>query len=64
MPCVDGAQDPGTTTIATASSVGKAHAINSNRKNLRALMDVVFGGAALALLVMWLVLAIAGGQLT
>lgn len=32
--------------------------------NLHALVDVVFGGAALALLLMWLVLAIAGGRLS
>lgn len=32
------------------------------RMNLRALMDVVFGGAALILLLTWLVMAIAGGR--
>jgi hypothetical protein len=30
--------------------------------NLRAVMDVAFGVAALGLLLMWLVLAIAGGR--
>ena len=33
------------------------------RMNLRALMDVVFGGAALILLLTWLVMSIAGGRL-
>lgn len=32
--------------------------------DLRALMDVVFGGAALVLLLTWIVLAIVGGQAT
>jgi hypothetical protein len=34
------------------------------RVKLRALMDVGFGVAALSLLLVWLVLAIAGGRLT
>ena len=34
------------------------------RMNLRALMDVVFGGAALILLLTWLVMSIAGGRLS
>jgi hypothetical protein len=38
--------------------------ISSARVNLRALMDVVFGVAALALLLMWLVLAVAGGRMS
>jgi hypothetical protein len=62
MSAVDGAQRPKIET--TASSVEKALAAICSLKHLRALMDVVFGGAALALLMMWLVLAIAGGQLT
>jgi len=33
------------------------------RMNLRALMDVVFGGAALILLLTWLGISIAGGHL-
>jgi hypothetical protein len=39
-------------------------ASNWPRVNLRPLMDVVFGVAALALLLAWLVLSIAGGRLT
>jgi hypothetical protein len=38
--------------------------VTTGRIKLRALVDVMFGGAALALLLMWLVLSIAGRQLT
>lgn len=43
---------------------GRALGSYLGRMNLRALMDVVFVGAALALLLMWLALAITGGRLT
>ena len=57
MPATVDAQEP-------PSAVDGQHAASYLRRvNLRALMDVVFGGAALALLLMWLVLAIAGGRL-
>jgi len=62
MAAGDGAQDPHVETA--TSSDDRELALKFGRMNLRALMDVVFGGAALALLLMWLVLAIAGAQWT
>lgn len=56
MSSVGGTEDTSSAEQKSASSVG--------RMQLSALMDVIFGGAALALLLIWLVVAIAGGQLT
>ena len=60
MSCVDGGQDG---QAGTGETLGKQQGASYlGRVNLRAFMDVAFGGAALAMLLVWLVLAIAGGR--
>lgn len=62
MSSVDGGQ---VRCAGTDNELGKRKsAAQWVRVNLRPLMDVVFGVAALALLLAWLVLSIAGGRPT
>ena len=61
MSTIVDAQEP--PSIVDGESCNQDAAPYLHRVNLRALMDVVFGVAALALLLTWLVLAIAGRRL-